>query len=227
MASTCITSLDLCAIQVSKTTEAGAPIAGANNGYVSDAPVSLGVTITTEAGDDLTQKNGCGLVMATLQQPDQIKGIELALVLCQLDAELIEIMTGAELFTDGADAIGFQLAAVGSSPPPVCFEGWTKAWEVDHQLADDFTTPDDTWIHWVFPLTRWVQGDFTLEHALLTVPLNGKGSENPSITADGPTNSWPAEVAAKGGVTRLGGWFYDTAPPAATCTYVPVTSAAS
>lgn len=227
MSSTCITSLDLCAIRVARLTDAGAPLTGANNGYISDAPIKLDVSVVTEAGDDLTLKNGCGLLAATFQQPDQIKSIELSLDLSQLDAELLEVMTGAQVFVQGGNAIGFQLPEVGAEPPPIAFEGWTKAWETDHQLVDTTTSPNATWIHWVFPMTRWVQGDFTLEHDLLVVPVNAKGSENPAITADGPFDDWPVSIAAAGGVTRLGGWFYDTEAPPALCTYVPVTSTAS
>lgn len=228
MASTCITSVDLCAIRVSKVTEAGAPMPGASNGYVSDAPISLGVTVTTEAGDDLTLENGCGTIMATLQTPDQLKGVELELNLCQLDAYLLSLLTGATLFTSAGNAVGFQFPAVGSSPGPVCFEGWSKAWTSGgNQLTHTFTTPNATWIHWVFPFTRWVQGDITMEHELMTVPVNGKGYENDNITVNGPFDDWPTAVAAQGGITRLGGWFYDSAPPSADCNYETVTSIAS
>lgn len=227
MSSTCITSLDLCAIRVSKLTEGGAPIAGASNGYVSDAPVTLGVTVEVESGEVKTQKNGCGQLMFTLREEDQISGLSLALEVCQLDAYLAEIMAECELFTSGGNAIGFQLPAVGASVDPICFEGWTKAWEVDHQYVAPFTDPLATYIHWVFPYNRWVPDAFTLEHELLVLPLNGVGRENPSITANGPFDDWPAPVVARGGVTRLGGWFFDSTLPTADCDYVAVTSAAS
>lgn len=228
MSSTCITSVDFCAIRIAQLTEAGRPIPSATTGYVSDAPISLGVSITTESGDDLTLENGCGTIMATLQTPDQIKGVDLDLNLCQLDAELIHLMTGAPLFTSGSDAVGLQIASVGSSPAPICFEGWSKAWtSTGSQLSHTFTTPNATYIHWVFPFTRWVQGDITMEHDLMQVPLTGKGYENANITANGAFDDWPASIAAQGGITHLGGFFYDSAPPAATCTYVTVTSAAS
>lgn len=225
--STCNTSLDLCGIRVAKLTTGGAPNTGASNGYFSDAPVKLQVTVTTEAGADLSQKNGCGTLMATLQEPDQIKGITFALDLCQLDAELMEIMTTASVFTSGGNAIGGQMAAVGTSPTPVCFEAWSKAWDGDSQIVAALTSPDATYIHWVFPFTRWVQGAFTLDHTLLVTPLTGKGSENTHITANGPFNDWPVAVTGAGGVTRLGGWFFDATLPTTACTYVAVTSAAS
>jgi hypothetical protein len=229
MSSTCITSLDLCAIRVAKLNAAsGAPVAGASNGYVSVAPQKLEVTVEVEKGDEKTVKNGCGALMAILNESDKIKSISFATDYCQLDAELMEIKTGAAVFSSGGNAIGYQLPAVGDEPPHVCFEAWSKAWDVDHQYISPFTDPDGTYIHWVFPNTQWVQDKFTLEHDLLVVPVNGKGSENPSITANGPFDDWPSAIANAGGVTRLGGWFFDdTIPANDDCEYIAVTSAAS
>lgn len=228
MSSTCVTSLDLCAIRVAQLNTGGAPVAGASNGYVSNAPVKLQVKVTTEKGDDLTKKNGCGIIAATYQSPAQMKGLELSLDLCQLDAELIALMTGSTVISSGGNAVGFQLPEVGSSPSPICFEAWTKAWSSDSQLVAPVTDPEATWLHWVFPMTRWVQGDFTLEHDLLIVPLSGVCSENVSITSNGPFDDWPSEIVSLGGITRLCGWFYDTEyPDADLCTYTSVTSAAS
>lgn len=227
MASTCYTSVDLCAVRVSKLTAGGAPLTGVNNGYVTDAVVSLGITITLKEGEELERINGCGDVCAVLNTPDKIKGIELSAEFCQLDAYLLEILTDVDVFTSGGNAIGFQFPAVGASPDPVCFEGWSKAWDVDRQAVPTFTSPDAAYVHWVFPFTRWVNGDMTLEHDLLVVPATAKGSENANITQDGPFNDWPSAVAQAGGVTRVGGWFFDDVLPTGDCDYVEVTSAAS
>lgn len=227
MASTCYTSVDLCATRVSKLATGGAPVAGASNGYVSDGAITLEITITLKEGEELERTNGCGAVCAVLNEPDQIKGVELSAEFCYLDAYLLEILTGATPFVSGGNAIGMQFAAVGSSPDPVCFEGWSKAWDVDRQATPAFTTPDAAYIHWVFPFNRWVQGAQTLEHDFMIVPATAKGSENPNITANGPFDDWPSAVANAGGVTRIGGWFFDATLPEADCDYVAVTSAAS
>lgn len=141
---------------------------------------------------------------------------------------MLEIMTGASVISSGGNAIGFQFPAVGAEPPPVCFEAWSKAWSGDSQVVAPFTDPLATYIHWVFPYTRWVQGAFTMEHDLMIVPVTGKGRENASITANGPFDDWPTAVANAGGITRIGGWFYDDSlPNNDSCTYIEVTSAAS
>lgn len=227
MTTTTYDSVDLCAVRVTQLTEAGAPITGAAHGYVSQAPITLDIKIVTEAGDDKTQKNGCGSICATLQSPDQIKGLTLDAEFCQLDAYLFEFLTGAQTFSTGGNAIGQQFAAVGANPPPICFEGWSKAWTVDHQATDAFTSPNATYIHWVFPLTRWVQGDIKLAHDLTIFPASCKGSENTKITANGPYDDWPSAVASAGGVTRVGGWFFDGTLPTQTGAKIAVTSAAS
>lgn len=227
MASTIYDSVDLCRIRVSLLTTGGAPLTWASNGYVSDAAINLGIKITTEAGDDITQKNGCGTICATLQSPDQMKGIALSADLCILDAYLEEFLCGSQTISSGANAIGSRFAAVGSSPTPVCFEGWSKAWQTDHQATNAFTSPNPTYIHWVFPYTRWVLGDRTLEHGIDVWPVNGVGSENTAITVDGPFNDWPSAVAASGGMPRLGGWFFDGTIPTASTSKIAVTSAAS
>lgn len=226
--STCYTSVDLCALRVAKLTTAGAPDTGADNGYVTDAAIKLGITVEVSAGQELEQKNGCGAICATLKEPDKIKRLTLDTDLCQLDAFLLEFMTGAPAFVDGSgNAIGQQFPAVGTEPPPVCIEAWSKAWDDDQQAVDPFTSPDATYIHWVFPFTRWVQAAFTLEHALVVIPVKGDGSENSQITANGPFDDWPTEIAAAGGVTHIGGWFFDDALPTVACEPIPVTSAAS
>jgi hypothetical protein len=227
MSSTCVASVDLCAVRVASLTEAGAPDTGADNGYVTDAAIKLDVTVELETGDELVQKNGCGAICAVLREPDLIKGISLGTDLCQLDAELLALLTGSDTFTSGGNAIGSQFPAIGATPPPVCFEGWSKAWESGQQAVAPFTDPDPTYIHWVFPYTRWVQGALVVEHALQVVPVTGKGQENESITVNGPFDDWPTAIADQGGVTRIGGWFYDAAIPTVACNTIEVTSAAS
>ena len=224
MASTCVSVLDVCAIRVAKLTESGAPLPGALNGYVSDAPITLSVTLTLEDGDDLVLKNGCGNIAATYQSPDLIKGVELNLELTDLDAELLGLLTGSTVFMDGGDAIGGALPEAGSSPPPVYFEAWSKAWQGDSQVSHTSTTPDATWIHWVFPLTRWTQGDIELSHDFAVIPVTGKGQGNKNATVDGVWDDFPVAVAAAGGITSPMGWFYDVAAPPAECDYVPVTT---
>jgi len=223
MTSTCVTSLDLCAIRVARLSDAGVPQAGATNGYAANSPIRLQVTVTTEAGEEFTQRNGCGDLCAVFEEPDKIKGLQLAMDLCQLDAYLLRLTAGVDVIEDAGEAIGFEFPEVGSTPDPVCLEGWTKAWEGSQPATPTFTAPDAAYMHWVFPFTRWVNGDITMEHQLMVVPVSGKGRENANIGATGPFDDWPSVIASRGGITRIGGWFYDATLPEVECDYVPVT----
>lgn len=227
MSSTCVASVGLCAVRLAKLTAAGAPLTGANNGLVVNSAMSLQVTLEKEAGAKKTKKNGCGQLMVSLRDDDTISGITFAAKFCQLDAELINFLTGASLITSGGNSVGLELPGFGSVPGPVCLEGWSKAIDVDHQIIAPATSPASTYIHWVFPFSKWTQDAFKMEDDAMEVDISGNGNENPYITVNGPFDDWPAYTVTHGGITKSGGWFYDGAPPTATCARIAVPSAAS
>lgn len=227
MTSTCVASVGLCAIRVALLSAAGAPLTGANNGLIVESAMSLQVTLTTDDGDDKTKKNGCGRLMVSLKGDKTLSGIEFAAKYCHLDADLISLKTGASVITSGGNPVGLELPSVGSVSAPVCLEGWSKAIDVDHQIIDATTGPAATYIHWVWPYTQWVEDAHTLEDDAMEVDLSGVGRENPAITVNGPFNDWPSYVVAHGGITKLGGWFYDELPTITPCERIAVTSAAS
>lgn len=227
MGSSCIAVADFCAVRVSRLTSGGAPMTGASNGYVTHEAQSAQITFETEDGRDEVLRNGCNEIVATLRDPDQIKGVGIDMVLCHLDAYLGHILTGDDVFTAGGNAIGGRLAAVGVDPSPVCVETWSKARAASGPYVAPFTTPDATYIHMVFPFGRFVRSDTNLQSNFLTFPVTGVIEENDALTANGPFDDWPSEIAGQGGCPRLWNWFYDDTLPSATCDYVSVTSTAS
>jgi hypothetical protein len=230
MAGTCFTSLQLCALRVAQLTAAGRPVVpGTNRGYVTDAAIKLDVGVELRDGVDLEQQNGCGAVCAAFKQPDRIKRVNLAMDLCQFVAQLIGMLTGGGVISSGGNAIGYQFPpATGSvEPAPICVEAWSKAWSGVSQAVPAFTTPNVAYIHWVFPFVQWTHGQFTLENALMVLPLTGVGQENAQITVNGPFDDWPAAVVAANGIRQVGGWFLDATLPAVACNYINTTSAAS
>lgn len=230
MAGTCFTSLQLCALRVAQLTSAGRPIVpGTNRGYVTDAAIKLDVSIVLRNGKDLEQQNGCGAVCAAFKQPDRIKRLDLAMDLCQFDAQLIALFTGGSVISSGGNAVGYQFPPTtgGVDPAPLCLEVWTKAWAGNSPAVPAFTSPNAAYIHWVFPWTQWVHGNFTMQDDLMVVPVAGQAQENPRITSNGPFDDWPAVVGTNDGIAEIGGWFLDPTLPAVTCNYINTTSAAS
>lgn len=225
----CFQPLDLCAIRISRlSSSTGSPVPGSGNAVISVAPIKLDVKLDLAQGDDLIQKNGCGSIASAFHDRDRLKSVNLAMDLTQLDANLLELMTGAQVFSSGGNAIGMQSVAVGvDGPAPVCLEAWSKAWDGGGPAVPTFTSPNAAYIHWVFPKTTWHMADFSVQHGFMVVPVAGKGEENAKITANGPFDDWPAGVSGPGGITRCFGWFFDPTLPTATCGYTSVPSAAS
>jgi hypothetical protein len=220
----CFGSLQACRIRLARLEASGHPFEGAGNGYVSDAIVKLDVSVELSEGDDFEIRNGCGAICQTFKADDKIKRLNLSLELCQLDADLLELMADCDLFISGGNTIGWQFPSVSAADNPgVCFEVWSKAWDGTAQAVPALTSPAAAYWHWVFPKTKWTIGDVTMENDLMTVPLNGTSEENSQITQNGPFNDWPVGAF----VSRVGGAFFDSAIPAATCAYTTVPVVAS
>jgi hypothetical protein len=229
MTQPCYQSLRCVRIRAAKiNSTTGAPVNGASNGVVSSAQIQLQIGVTLNTGDTGTQKNGDGVICATFTDPDTLKNVQLTLDLCSADPILRGILTSGTIFIDPAHTntpVGMQGLPVSTSPTPVCFEIWTRAWDGSSQTsAAVSTSPNAAYWHWVFPWVTFVEDQTTLSNGVHTLPLKGTGVANSGITANGPYNDWPVYIADQGGVTSPYGYFLDSAIPAAVCGYTAVPS---
>jgi hypothetical protein len=224
----CFQSLDLLAIRVSRLYSSGSVVYGASNAILSSAQIKLDVDFDNRKGDDLEIVNGAGKICGAYQDVDRLKHVILAMDLCQLDFGLLEMLTTSSVYYSGGNPIGLQPLNVGADPNAgVCFEAWTKAWDTSGQAVPAFTSPNNAYLHWVFPKVVWYWQKFTLQHGFLTVPVQGNAFENTAMAVHGPFNDWPAAIAASGGIKRCFGVFFDSNLPTVSCGYQNVTSVAS
>lgn len=230
----CFGSLQVCRLRVAKLDANGSPSTGAATGYVSNALVQATVDLEIEEGDQFTLKNGCGEICQTFRDCDRLIGASIEMDLCHLDAELIAFMTGSSIIRDlggtgDGDTIGMELASSDDAcPNGVSLELWTKAWDSNVQATPPFLGGSTlAYFHFVFPRTKWQVGQLTFENDFMRVPVRGFAEENPRITANGPFDDWPADIAARGGITNIGGFFLDSTIPTASCGAIEVPSAAS
>jgi hypothetical protein len=207
---------------------------GAGNGLVTNALISAQVDPDVEAATTSTQKNACGEVCATARDCDKLLGVNVSLTLCQLDAQLLYFLIGGDLFRDLAgdgagDVLGMQMPfSTDACANGVSLELFAKAWDGGQQATPAFGGgAAAAYFHVVFPKVTFQIGQNTLEDAFASIVVNGYSSENSNITANGPFNDWPTDIAAAGGVTSSMGFFLDTAIPTASCEAIAVTSAAS
>lgn len=229
----CYGSLQVCAYRIAQLNSNGTPWNGANHGLANNTLIDASIEIDLEAGADLTMKNGCGSICQTFKDCDRIKGVNLTLNLCALDAKMIQMMVGGFAFVDSAgagiaDYVGYEFpSSTDPCPTGVCLELWTKAWNGTAQATPAFSSGSPVYFHWVFPKTTWMLGSMTMEDDFMTVPLTGYGVENPRITANGPFDDWPVDIAGGGGINAAGGWFFDQTIPTASCELITVSSTAS
>lgn len=183
----CYQSLDFCAVRASVLQSDGSKDSGVANGSAYNMrPISLTRSPIVSTGETFEQRSGCGDICVSITDPDVTTGEDLTLTLCQLDLELISILTGAEVLLDsGGTVIGVEAPDPGATAPIVEFNGWTKAYDGSSQVA----SPRDYW-HWAWPKTQWNIGDWTIERGILQVSLTGKASANANL-GSGSFNDFP------------------------------------
>lgn len=183
----CYQSLDLCAVRASVLNSDGTKKSSETNGAAYNLrPISLGRSPIVSTGETLEQRSGCGDICVSITDPDVTTGEDLTLTLCQLDLELISILTGGEVLLDSSgEVIGVEAPDPSATPPLVEFDAWTKAYEGSSQVA----SPRDYW-HWVWPGTKWNIGAWTIERGVLQVSLTGRASANANL-GSGSFNDLP------------------------------------
>jgi hypothetical protein len=226
---TCFGSLQVCALRVAVLASNGIPEPGADNGYVSDALITVGLGIELSTGDDLEKKNGCGAVCQTYKGPDVIKRATLSMALCELDVQLGQMLVGGALFLDGDDVpVGWEFPHItDAAPNGVCLELWTKAWDSGSQATPTALGNEAAYWHWVFPKFTGQLDNMTMEANFLDFAIKGNGEENPNMSHRGPFQDWPDAVADAGGITAVGGLFLDADLPSADCAFIVVPAQAS
>ena len=190
--SVCLGSARVCALRVVRLNSNCQIVAGANNAVVSTAIVRLQSSPEYETGDEFVQKDGCGNIALLVKTLDKLKRMNLQLELCTRDMELLELLTGGNLYTDGADVVGFSRRGVGSDDPdPVSIELWTKA--IPTGTNGSCSTPGvASWWRWVYPRATFTLGDVSHENGIGMVQLTGFAEPN-VYWGNGPFNDWPAD----------------------------------
>ncbi len=212
MSAECLASIHLCRIRATRLDATGNPVAGPNNTYISDKPISLQVTPVIEAGADRTLIGGCDCIIATYRGYDKLKRFDFQFDDGELEPALMELMLGSQAITVSGDVRGqwwsenaFDCST--AAQPNICFEAWQDAWDQDRQNA---ALP---YLHWIWPSTYWQIGPHTLQNDFNQPQITGFSRGNSQwglgIFGDLPEAAQP-----------LGGFFFTaTVPPTAACGY--------
>lgn len=221
--SVCLGSARVCALRVTRLDSTCQIVKGANNAVSSTAIVRLVSSPEYETGDEFIQKNGCGDICLYVKNADKLKRMNLTMELCTRDMEMLEMLTGASLYTGAAGVIGLSRRGVGADDPdPVSLELWTKAIPSGTSGACAAVGAGASWWRWVYPRATFTLGDVTHENGIGLVSLSGFADPNP-YWVNGPFNDWPANQILDQESPEH--FVLDTVgPPTTQCGYITVPS---
>ncbi len=224
----CYGSRNLKAVRASRLNEDGTRICPNTDGsaFQTKGPISLSVESVVETGQTDVQKDGDGNRCNFDTTGDVVTGIRGTLVLCTLDFQLIEVLTGARLLVS-TEGYGIEAPDPEDTPPTVEFHWWTGTWQNGQQVASP-----NQYHHGALFKTQWRIDSLSFEEGATTVPLSFTGETNPNIVI-GSFDDIPLDVQGDG---QWGIWLASDIPDAdvapynvngLTCGYVdtPVCSA--
>lgn len=213
----CFSSAKLCVLRVSRLDSSCGCVYGANNGAITSGIVRLDASPEYITGQEYVLQNGCGDICVNFRDCDRLKRINIQMELCTRDMELLEILTGGQIYTTTGTTTGFSRRGIGAScPDPVQFDIWTRA--VDNSGTCAESGNPYTWWHVVYPKATFTLGDSTFENGVATVKLTGYAEANSNIGI-GCWEDLPSGLD----ITAPEYFFLESAdPPATDCGYATV-----
>lgn len=212
MSNRCLPQLRACATRVARLDSNGVPSPGANNLYVTDALVSMGVTYVADEGETIEIPNACGNVWR-FRDNQRYQGIDVTLQVRSPDPELAELLADGTVLSDG-DAAGYALPELNTdvNPNGVSLELWVK-----QMVPGGGQDPDFPYARWVFPQVHLIMDEMTFENAALQPSFTGFAVEN-SNWFDGPLNDWNMDS------DKAVQWIEDATIPTTSCGYQTLTA---
>lgn len=225
MATVCSSQGRMVIMRLTRLDECGVPVVGACSVVVTEGAVSVGVTPTYLDADEIEQTNGAGELCISDRIAPQFKWNEMAIVLCNIDPDAFNIITGNPLVLDDAtptaNTVGFRQEA---SLPDSNFalEVWIKVSGAPCGDAEQIP-----WGYWLFPwITQGTLGEWTFENAALTLTLNaishgdspwGVGPDTYLVRRDAVSDTPETLLTPIGANTHMHFEVVTVAPPTAVC----------
>lgn len=163
MASQCFTPYNVPRVRVTQLNACGLPVTGECSQVVSDGIITVEMTKEYEDRVDMFKKNGDGTFCFKKTIPPILKWINLTLTFCNVDPELVNIVTANPVYLNDAEdpvAIGYSQEENQAYESNFAFEAWTR-------LGNAGNVNCVTGGEWGYRLYPWVVegtiGDVTLE----------------------------------------------------------------
>jgi hypothetical protein len=180
-------------MRLTRLDECGNPFVGECATIVTDGFISVTLSDEVEAGEEYTQKNAWGDFCIAEKDADRRKWVNVAIQMCEVDPEVLDLVGGATPIEDGSGSI--IGATFGRDPNPNSFaiEVWTKK---AGSSACDPGSGAAEWGYFAVPnvTNGSIDGDITIENGPLTMGLKGEGQGASEGWGNGPYDPSPLDA---------------------------------
>ena len=173
-------------LRATKVDRCGLPLAGEGSSLVTSGFVSVNYTPNMEEGEDLTQKNADGKNCVVDRTEPEMKWVDVSAVLCEVDVELLAMMTNLPQVLDYANRpTGFRMSKNIDLATGVALEVWsgTAGDECDTPLDDsilDLDAPLVNYGYWLAPaIVEGTRGEIEIAASVATFTLTGRAVSGP------------------------------------------------
>jgi hypothetical protein len=172
MTSVCYTPWKIPRVRATLLSVCGVPVTGCST-VVSDGIISVEMTKEYEDREEFFVKNGDGVYCVRETNPPILKWINLVLTFCNVDPELVNIMSAEPLVLDDAvspRATGWSTQEGSAASANFALEGWTRI-----SGAGVACTGGQEYGYVLFPwVVEGTIGDLTLENGAANFVLNAR-----------------------------------------------------
>lgn len=175
MTSICYTPFKVPRVRATKVdVNCGIPVTGCST-VVTDGIISIEMTKEYEDREEFFVKNGDGTFCVRETNPPILKWINLVLTFCNVDPELVNIMTSEPLVLDDAPsprATGYSTQEGSAAQASFALEGWTRLASVSNGPA---CTGGVEYGYTLFPwVVEGTVGDLTYENGAANFVVNAR-----------------------------------------------------
>lgn len=225
MSTVCVPLARASRMRLTRLDSCGAPDPGTKGTLVSDGFINVDGTFNYLDPEEITQLNANGDLCIDDQGNPQLRWVDLSIVMCRVDPDAFNMITGNPLVMDDAatpNAVGFRVNKAVTGTANFALELWSG---VDGQACD--ASGNTQYGYWLFPYVVQARiGDFSVANAALTLTFTARTHDD-SLWGTGPSAYLVRRDAVAGtpevlltAIDDSDHLHYETvtvAPPAAAC----------
>jgi len=181
-------------MRLTRLDECGVPDTGLAATMVTAGFVSVGWEFEVKEGDEYELENAWGDAYVDEKDPNRYRWVNLSITACEVDPDVLDIVTSATVITDGTDNIGNSFGT-GLITNAFAIEVWTK------QAGRNCSGGNPEWGYFLAPFVvdGSIADGFTIEKGTLTFSMSGRGIADIADWGEGPHGDNP--LLETGGLT--------------------------